>query len=132
MSKFKTRKRRGRGDTYVKLASYGLSLHAPFVRGEDADSRHMRRFLSAVENSDKVAAWCESRGVQFSRFRPHESVPFESWRFRTPDKFAQWLPHLGRFIAKPVLRERTVYTQKVYDWEQLLNALDLWLQGSMS
>jgi hypothetical protein len=133
MSKSIGRRKRGRGDAVCKLPGYGPSRHAPFVKGERPRARHRRRLLAAVAHKGVVEAWCDARGVEAVFMRPNgERCPCEAWTFRAPDKFAKWTPHLGRLMAKPKLRERVVYRQKVYDWEQLLNALEQWLAGSMS
>ena len=118
-------------NTTIVRSKFGLSRHVPFMPGEDPRERHRRRHANALKNRATIEAWCEFRGVSLRVARsnhPETSAP-EGWKwdFRVPGKFAQWRPFVGKLSYKTNLQDPVMHVVKVYDFEQLLTALEHWL-----
>ena len=96
-----------------------------FIPGELPQDRHRRRYELALPGEPIVRAWCEYRGVEF-RLTDIVGMPKFKWRFSAPDKFAIWMPFVGKLSLKRSLHGE-YHVIKVHDYEQLLKALEWWI-----
>ena len=118
------RQKVGQAKTAIR-SSYSQATICRFIKGEETQDRHRRRYEMAAECAKTVEAWCEYRGVGF-RLTDCDGRPAFKWRFSFPDRFAIWMPWTGKFSCKQSLRGE-YHVVKVYDYEQLLKALEWWL-----
>jgi hypothetical protein len=114
-------------DTHPEFdgTDFRRSARVPYHPGEPPLGRHRRRLREALAGLGDVARWCEARGVVFTAKADGKNL----WDFYRPYAHARWVPSRARFSCCPDWRASPRHRRvKVYDWGQLLWALDrLWL-----
>ena len=97
---------------------------------EDYKERHQRRYDLSLPGIPAARKWCDVHSVQFKTYWGGGGdllLEHWCWDFRTPTKFAQWRPYIGRVNMKRKIVGGTYYQVKVYDYLQLLELLEWWI-----
>ncbi|MEM7048959.1 MAG: hypothetical protein AAF604_04830 [Acidobacteriota bacterium] len=99
----------------------GRSSSVPYIEGEAAQDRHVRREAAAADREAELSAWCQGAGLDL-----RVTGEGSHWRIlRSKEVIAQWWPSSGRLVRGECYRS----AWKAHDITQVMRQVGKW-QGA--